>query len=222
MHTTPASAVASFVARRGLRLPKADGDDDDDGLLRCCEGCAPFAALARWLKRPVVVMDPGATSTTGRCWLPGEEHERRVRCADGRITSVDNREPAVDVRMRGVSVFRTDGKDGEVSAYHLPGDHHHLRRRAHDAAVCCPGKQDVRRLAPAPCCGTTQGCPSARRGGVKRMVRGVVTETDAMLRDWLRGVLGDCVAVMECGGGRTVREDVVLDVLRRRGATLYR
>lgn len=54
------------------------------------------------------------------------------------------------------------------------------------------------------------------------MVRGVPADTADVLRDWLRGVLRDCVAVVEGSGGRTVRESVVLDVLRRRGAPLYR
>ena len=56
------------------------------------------------------------------------------------------------------------------------------------------------------------------------MLQGVVTETSDNLRLWLRGVLGDCVALLESGRKerRTIRETDVLEVLRRRGSTLYR
>ena len=56
------------------------------------------------------------------------------------------------------------------------------------------------------------------------MLKGVTEETSGNLRSWLKNILGDCVALLECGrkARRTVRETDVLEVLRRRGSTLYR
>lgn len=89
----------------------------------------------------------------------------------------------------------------------------------------CLGKADLRRLIPRPSLHKKiHGLAFARRGGVKRMMGGSVDDSRSALKDWLRCVLHDSVALLECRrhARRTVKETDVLEVLRRRGCPLYR
>ena len=69
------------------------------------------------------------------------------------------------------------------------------------------GAADLRRLA--------------RRGGVKRISRGVFSEARACLEAFVRGVVGDASVYAEHARRRTATVGDVLLALKRRGVTLY-
>lgn len=75
------------------------------------------------------------------------------------------------------------------------------------SAVVGPCASELRRLA--------------RRGGVLRSTRSIEEEVVQALRDHLRRILGDCVAIAELRGSHTVRVEDVRFALQRQGTPLY-
>ena len=69
--------------------------------------------------------------------------------------------------------------------------------------------------------GTSELKRLARRGGVKRISRGVFTEARACLEAFVRGVVGDAAVYAEHARRRTATVPDVLLALKRRGVTLY-